>query len=104
MLCKLFIIEKQECSKAHLCHLPNIHRECDGHTDNNEVAPCVSLHAQVSQKVQTSKATVLIDHWMFFYFSLLVSMAPLSYEIQPVSSCTPQHIGPAIPEVSWTLA
>ena len=26
-------------------------------------------------------------------------MAPLSYEIQAVSSCTPQHIGPAIPEV-----
>ncbi|XP_045160177.2 protein FAM91A1-like [Mercenaria mercenaria] len=33
-------------------------------------------------------------------YSLLVSMAPLSYEIQPVSSCTPQHIGPAIPEVN----
>lgn len=26
-------------------------------------------------------------------------MAPLSKEIRPVSSCTPQHIGPAIPEV-----
>ncbi|KAK3090617.1 hypothetical protein FSP39_013167 [Pinctada imbricata] len=33
-------------------------------------------------------------------YSLLVSMAPLSYEIRPVSSCTPQHIGPAIPEVN----
>lgn len=33
-------------------------------------------------------------------YSLLVSMAPLSYEIQAVSSCTPQHIGPAIPEVN----
>lgn len=33
-------------------------------------------------------------------YSLLVSMAPLSYEIQPVSSCTPQHIGPALPEVN----
>ncbi|BFZ16729.1 hypothetical protein BsWGS_19768 [Bradybaena similaris] len=31
-------------------------------------------------------------------YSLLVSMAPLSKEIRPVSSCTPQHIGPAIPE------
>ncbi|KAG7270205.1 LOW QUALITY PROTEIN: hypothetical protein CRUP_035937 [Coryphaenoides rupestris] len=33
-------------------------------------------------------------------YKLLVSMAPLSNEIRPVSSCTPQHIGPAIPEVS----
>ncbi|XP_048759028.2 protein FAM91A1-like [Ostrea edulis] len=33
-------------------------------------------------------------------YSLLVSMAPLSYEIRPVSSCIPQHIGPAIPEVN----
>ncbi|XP_059163010.1 protein FAM91A1-like [Physella acuta] len=33
-------------------------------------------------------------------YSLLVSMAPLSKEIRPVSSCVPQHIGPAIPEVS----
>ncbi|XP_039709749.1 protein FAM91A1 isoform X2 [Pteropus medius] len=33
-------------------------------------------------------------------YSLLVSMAPLTNEIRPVSSCTPQHIGPAIPEVS----
>ena len=27
-------------------------------------------------------------------------MAPLSNEIRPVSSCTPQHLGPAIPEVN----
>lgn len=27
-------------------------------------------------------------------------MAPLTNEIRPISSCTPQHIGPAIPEVS----
>lgn len=33
------------------------------------------------------------------YFSLLVSMAPLSYEIKPVTSCLPQHIGPAVAEV-----
>ncbi|GAB1299387.1 Protein FAM91A1 [Apodemus speciosus] len=33
-------------------------------------------------------------------YTLLVSMAPLTNEIRPVSSCTPQHIGPAIPEVS----
>lgn len=36
-------------------------------------------------------------------YSLLVSMAPLSNEIRPISSCTPQHIGPAIPEVPVTL-
>lgn len=39
----------------------------------------------------------------FFDFlagSLLVSMAPLSQEISPVSSVTPQHIGPAIAEVN----
>ncbi|XP_038057163.1 protein FAM91A1-like isoform X1 [Patiria miniata] len=33
-------------------------------------------------------------------YELLVSMAPLSNEIRPVSSCIPQHIGPAIPEVN----
>lgn len=33
-------------------------------------------------------------------YNLLISMAPLSYEIKPVTSCTPQHIGPAIPEVN----
>lgn len=33
-------------------------------------------------------------------YALLVSMAPLSNEIRPISSCTPQHMGPAIPEVS----
>ncbi|XP_068094102.1 protein FAM91A1 isoform X1 [Hyperolius riggenbachi] len=33
-------------------------------------------------------------------YSLLVSMAPLTNEIRPISSCTPQHIGPALPEVS----
>uniref|UniRef100_A0A2I2ZPM0 Family with sequence similarity 91 member A1 n=1 Tax=Gorilla gorilla gorilla TaxID=9595 RepID=A0A2I2ZPM0_GORGO len=33
-------------------------------------------------------------------YMLLVSMVLLTNEIRPVSSCTPQHIGPAIPEVS----
>ncbi|EHA98373.1 Protein FAM91A1 [Heterocephalus glaber] len=33
-------------------------------------------------------------------YMLLVSMAPLTNEIWPISSCTPQHMGPAIPEVS----
>uniref|UniRef100_A0A8C4SV30 Family with sequence similarity 91 member A1 n=1 Tax=Erpetoichthys calabaricus TaxID=27687 RepID=A0A8C4SV30_ERPCA len=33
-------------------------------------------------------------------YKILVSMAPLSNEIRPISSCTPQHIGPAIPEIS----
>uniref|UniRef100_A0A2I3GEK0 Protein FAM91A1 n=1 Tax=Nomascus leucogenys TaxID=61853 RepID=A0A2I3GEK0_NOMLE len=33
-------------------------------------------------------------------YMLLVSMAPLINEILSVSSCTPQHIGPAIPEVN----
>ncbi|CAL1270776.1 unnamed protein product [Larinioides sclopetarius] len=33
-------------------------------------------------------------------YSLLISMAPLTNEIRPVSSCTPPHLGPPIPEVS----
>ena len=33
-------------------------------------------------------------------YSLLISMAPLSNEIRPISSCSPQHLGPAIPEVN----
>ena len=40
---------------------------------------------------------------MVQFFRLLVSMAPLSNEIRPVSSCTPQHIGPAIPEVNRNI-
>ena len=30
-------------------------------------------------------------------------MAPLSNEIRPISSCTPPHIGPAIPEVGLQM-
>ncbi|CAM1299012.1 FAM91A1 (predicted) [Pycnogonum litorale] len=33
-------------------------------------------------------------------YRLLVSMAPLTHEIRPVSSCSPPHIGPAIPEAN----
>nr|CAD7444314.1 unnamed protein product [Timema bartmani] len=33
-------------------------------------------------------------------YALLVSMAPLSKEIRPISSCVPPHLGPAIPEVN----
>lgn len=34
------------------------------------------------------------------FSSLLVSMAPLSHEIRPVTSCCPPHFGPAVPEVN----
>ncbi|KAG8181508.1 hypothetical protein JTE90_018745 [Oedothorax gibbosus] len=33
-------------------------------------------------------------------YSLLISMAPLTNEIRPLSSCSPPHLGPPIPEVS----
>ncbi|KAJ4442241.1 hypothetical protein ANN_12107 [Periplaneta americana] len=33
-------------------------------------------------------------------YTLLVSMAPLSKEIRPISSCVPPHLGPAVPEVN----
>ncbi|KAK2553702.1 Protein FAM91A1 [Acropora cervicornis] len=33
-------------------------------------------------------------------YSLLVSMAPLSHEIRPITSCCPPHFGPAVPEVN----
>ena len=36
-------------------------------------------------------------------YSLLISMAPLSNEIRPLASCTPPHLGPAIPEVLLLL-
>ncbi|PRD23091.1 UNVERIFIED_CONTAM: Fam91a1 [Trichonephila clavipes] len=32
-------------------------------------------------------------------YCLLISMAPLTNEIRPVSSCSPPHLGPPIPEV-----
>lgn len=33
-------------------------------------------------------------------YALLVSMAPLCNEVRPVTSCSPPHLGPAIPEVN----
>lgn len=33
-------------------------------------------------------------------YALLVSMAPLSNEVRPVTSCLPPHLGPAVPEVN----
>lgn len=33
-------------------------------------------------------------------YALLVSMAPLTNEVRPVTSCVPPHLGPAIPEVN----
>ncbi|UYV84995.1 FAM91A1 [Cordylochernes scorpioides] len=33
-------------------------------------------------------------------YSFLISMAPLTNEIRPITSCSPPHLGPAIPEVS----
>lgn len=32
--------------------------------------------------------------------SVLVSMAPLSQEVQSISSCVPPHVGPAVSEVT----
>ena len=36
----------------------------------------------------------------FFIHSILVSMAPLSQEVQSVSSCIPPHLGPAVAEMN----
>lgn len=33
-------------------------------------------------------------------YALLISMAPLSKEVRPVTGCSPCHLGPAIPEVN----
>ncbi|CAD5117523.1 DgyrCDS6290 [Dimorphilus gyrociliatus] len=33
-------------------------------------------------------------------YELLISMAPLSNEVRPITSCLPFHIGPAIPEIA----
>ncbi|KAH6922838.1 hypothetical protein HPB50_019840 [Hyalomma asiaticum] len=33
-------------------------------------------------------------------YALLVSMAPLSNEVRPVTSCSPPHLGPAVPEAT----
>lgn len=45
---------------------------------------------------------LITDHRMplSLFSSLLVSMAPLSHEIRPVTSCCPPHFGPAVPEVN----
>lgn len=37
---------------------------------------------------------------VFLICRLLVSMAPLSREIRPITSMEPPHLGPAIPEVN----
>lgn len=45
---------------------------------------------------------LIADHRLplSLFSSLLVSMAPLSHEIRPVTSCCPPHFGPAVPEVN----
>ena len=45
---------------------------------------------------------LITDHRLplSLFSSLLVSMAPLSHEIRPVTSCCPPHFGPAVPEVN----
>ena len=47
---------------------------------------------------------LIIVMWVWLcwslHFSLLVSMAPLSHEIRPITSCCPPHFGPAVPEVN----
>ena len=37
--------------------------------------------------------------YLIIFWSLLVSVAPLSNEVRPVSNNIPHHLGPAIPEV-----
>jgi hypothetical protein len=48
-----------------------------------------------------SFTSLLLLNWIIFtFYRLLVSMAPLSKEIRPISSCMPPHLGPAVPEVN----
>ena len=60
---------------------------------NTKIICCVTL---VSQGLFVHCCGYIV----FLHFSLLVSMAPLSNEIRPVTSCCPPHIGPAVPEVN----
>ncbi|XP_014670836.1 PREDICTED: protein FAM91A1-like [Priapulus caudatus] len=75
---------------------------------NRDLSPDPDFHS-TGEFNQHNYALQLLSFQYFLYiyiyiyslfYSLLVSMAPLSNEIRPVSSCTPQHIGPAIPEVN----
>ena len=58
--------------------------------------------------VAPSACTCYFHSWIvlklsFVHFpapSILVSMSPLSQEVQSVSSCSPPHLGPAIAEMN----
>ena len=47
--------------------------------------------------------TVVMSYIDYYDYRILISMAPLSNEIRSISSCIPQHLGPAIPEVGELL-
>ena len=44
-------------------------------------------------------AIMTLGYMDYYNYRILISMAPLSNEIRSISSCIPQHLGPAIPEV-----
>lgn len=56
----------------------------------------------VTEKIQVSVS--LIKKFTILNITclsrLLVSMAPLSREVRPVTSLSPPHLGPAVPEVN----
>ena len=67
------------------------------------VIVCLTVKSIFFFAVTLNKSMRLItDHRLplSLFSSLLVSMAPLSHEIRPVTSCCPPHFGPAVPEVN----
>lgn len=70
-------------------------------TDSNDSSFCPGLALDLIRcesllSLQAETCSRLLNK----NYSLLVSMAPLTNEIRPVTSCKPPHLGPANPEVN----
>ena len=66
------------------------------------VIVCLTVKSIFFAVTLNKSMRLITDHRLplSLFSSLLVSMAPLSHEIRPVTSCCPPHFGPAVPEVN----
>ena len=66
------------------------------------VIVCLTMKSIFFAVTLNQSMRLITDHRLplSLFSSLLVSMAPLSHEIRPVTSCCPPHFGPAVPEVN----
>lgn len=79
-----------------LRHNPWLISDMDGSASNPIGLGLDLLRCESLQNLDLETCSRLLNK----NYCLLISMAPLTNEIRPVSSCSPPHLGPPIPEVS----